>query len=360
MKDMLFVARAYFPTIAKLPTQDKLSRDMKQNIQEFERILSESTTNADLPPHMQKRLEKMEAVIARAKTFPVDCNNVDKKLRYLLDLTEDKAHFHMKQSTFLYQLAIQTIPKSRHCLSMRLTVEYLRSHSSLDTELLPLTKFIDPELYHYVLISNNILATSDVINSIIRHSKERGNLVFHLLADRQNYIAIKLWFFRHSNKEATIHLLNVKNLNLQIFANKREGLHNPPLRRVGKSGLSFDNNFCTWMSGLNIVDLVKWRERNLIEIYRRLQLKSSTRVGALPVTFLTFHDMVYALDDSWAFSGLGHDYGIGTQAIKKAAVLHYNRKIKPWLELGISKYKVYWKKFLTQGDQYMAECNVNS
>ncbi|KAF6171141.1 hypothetical protein GIB67_012215 [Kingdonia uniflora] len=116
---------------------------------------------------------------------------------------------------------------------------------------------------------------------------------------------------------------------------------------------SFDNNSCTWMSGLNIVDLVKWRERNLTEIYGRLQLKSSTRVGALPATLLTFHGMVYALDDSWALSGLGHDYGIGTQAIKKAAVLHYNRKMKSWLELGISKYKLYWKKvFDTRGSVY--------
>lgn len=50
LKDQLFVARAYYPSIAKLPAQDKLSREMKQNIQELERVLSESTTDADLPP----------------------------------------------------------------------------------------------------------------------------------------------------------------------------------------------------------------------------------------------------------------------------------------------------------------------
>lgn len=49
LKDQLFVARAYFPTIAKLPAQDKLSREMKQNIQDFERIFSEASTDADLP-----------------------------------------------------------------------------------------------------------------------------------------------------------------------------------------------------------------------------------------------------------------------------------------------------------------------
>lgn len=50
LKDQLFVARAYFPSIAKIPAQSKLSGELKQNIQEVERVLSESTTDADLPP----------------------------------------------------------------------------------------------------------------------------------------------------------------------------------------------------------------------------------------------------------------------------------------------------------------------
>ncbi|XP_059631694.1 probable galacturonosyltransferase 7 [Cornus florida] len=50
MKDLLYVARAYFPSIAKLAAHDKLSREMKQNIQEFERILSEATTDKDFLP----------------------------------------------------------------------------------------------------------------------------------------------------------------------------------------------------------------------------------------------------------------------------------------------------------------------
>lgn len=49
LKDQLFVARAYYPSIAKLPTQSKLTQELKQNIQELERVLSESTTDRDLP-----------------------------------------------------------------------------------------------------------------------------------------------------------------------------------------------------------------------------------------------------------------------------------------------------------------------
>lgn len=50
LKDQLFVARAYYPSVAKIPTQNTLTRDLRQNIQELERVLSESTTDADLPP----------------------------------------------------------------------------------------------------------------------------------------------------------------------------------------------------------------------------------------------------------------------------------------------------------------------
>lgn len=115
-----------------------------------------------------KKLQKMEAAIARAKTFRVDCNNVDKKLRQILDLTEDEANFHMKQSAFLYQLAVQTMPKSLHCLSMRLTLEYFKS-SLHDEELSE--KYSDPTLQHYVILSKNILASSVVINSTVTHTR---------------------------------------------------------------------------------------------------------------------------------------------------------------------------------------------
>lgn len=50
MKDLLYVARAYYPSIAKLPALDKLSHEMKQNIQDFERVLSVTTVDKDLPP----------------------------------------------------------------------------------------------------------------------------------------------------------------------------------------------------------------------------------------------------------------------------------------------------------------------
>ena len=66
----------------------------------------------------------MEHTIERAKSCEVGCSNVERKLRQLLDITEDEASFHTRQSAFLYHLGVQTTPKTHHCLNMRLTVEY--------------------------------------------------------------------------------------------------------------------------------------------------------------------------------------------------------------------------------------------
>lgn len=119
---------------------------------------------------IEKKSLKMEATIAKAKSFPVDCNNVDKKLRQIFDMTEDEANFHMKQSAFLFQLAVQTMPKSMHCLSMQLTVEYFRIYST-KLELSQAEKYSDLTLNHYIIFSNNILASSVVINSTVSNSK---------------------------------------------------------------------------------------------------------------------------------------------------------------------------------------------
>ena len=64
----------------------------------------------------------MENTITRVKSIHVVYDTVDKKLRQKFDLTEDEANFHMKQIAFLYKLNVQTMPKSHHCLSLKLAV----------------------------------------------------------------------------------------------------------------------------------------------------------------------------------------------------------------------------------------------
>lgn len=79
---------------------------------------------------------------------------------------------------------------------------------------------------------------------------------------------------------------------------------------------------------------------------------------SLRASFLTFEDLIKPLD-SWVLSGLGHNYWLKRQAMSKAAVLHYNGNMKPWLEMGIRKYKPSWRRFLNLGNQILSDCNVS-
>lgn len=87
--------------------------------------------------------------------------------------------------------------------------------------------------------------------------------------------------------------------------------------------------------------------------------ETSWRAAALPASLLVFQNLIYPLENSWVLSGLGHNYGVSTSDLDDAKVLHYNGDMKPWLDLGIPRYKWHWKKYLTQDEQFMEECKVN-
>ncbi|KAG6480146.1 hypothetical protein ZIOFF_063624 [Zingiber officinale] len=391
-----------------------------------------------------KKIKNMDNVIAKSKSCRVDCNNVDRKLRQILDLTEDEAHFHMKQSAFLYQLGVQTMSKTFHCLLMRLTVEFFKS-PSVNMQHSSAYKIDNSNYVHYVIFSRNVLALSVTINSTTINSEEPNSMVFHVLTDKQNFYSMKHWFARHSYREVTIHILNFDELKSNHFSNMGLGELSMPeefrisshtttqpsplqmntkylsvfghshfllpdvfknLKKVilldddvvvqkdisflwnlnmgGKviaatefcevklgqlrsylGATGYDNNSCAWMSGINKIDLEKWRELDITGVYqslvRKLKQKNDAqwRAAALPVNLLAFHGHIYTLDNTLIQQGLGHDYGVSEETVQNVAALHYNGNMKPWLDLAIPKYKKYWKSYLTRDERYMEECNVN-
>jgi alpha-1,4-galacturonosyltransferase len=112
----------------------------------------------------------MGQVLSKAKEELYDCKAITQRLRAMLQSADEQVRSLKKQSTFLSQLAAKTIPNSIHCLSMRLTIDYY---------LLPIEKrqfprsenLENPELYHYALFSDNVLAASVVVNSTIMNAK---------------------------------------------------------------------------------------------------------------------------------------------------------------------------------------------
>ncbi|CAH2056552.1 unnamed protein product [Thlaspi arvense] len=68
----------------------------------------------------------------------------------------------------------------------------------------PKPQFEDPTLYHYAMFSDNIIAVSVVVRSVVKNAEEPWKHVFHVVTNRMNLAAIKVWFRRRPSKEVPI------------------------------------------------------------------------------------------------------------------------------------------------------------
>lgn len=152
--------------------------------------------------------KEMSDALNLAKGVLYDCNVVARKLQAMVQATEENIHGVKKQSTFLIQHAAKTIPKPLHCLSLQLATDYyLDNYTSKQP--VNSDKLTDSSLYHYAIFSDNVLATSVVVNSTVVHSKEPEKHVFHLVTDKLNFAAMKMWFIAYPPSPATVHVENI-------------------------------------------------------------------------------------------------------------------------------------------------------
>ncbi|KAM3310471.1 hypothetical protein ACQJBY_031265 [Aegilops geniculata] len=207
MRDQMIMARIY-SVLAKSRDKLDLYRELLARIKESQRSLGEATADSDLPKSASERAKAMGLVLSKARDQLYDCKEITHRLRSMLQSADEQVRSLKKQSTFLSQLAAKTIPNGIHCLSMRLTIDYYLL--SPEKRKFPNSENLeDPDLYHYALFSDNVLAASVVVNSTIVNAKEPEKHVFHLVTDKLNFGAMNMWFLLNPPGDATIHVENV-------------------------------------------------------------------------------------------------------------------------------------------------------
>ncbi|KAI3701110.1 hypothetical protein L2E82_45754 [Cichorium intybus] len=454
VRDQIIMARVY-KSIAIMKNKTQLARELQNQIKESHKALGDAAADADLTRSVPEKMKLMGQLLSKAKDEVYDCKLVTGKLRAMLQSADEQVRSLKKQSTFLSQLAAKTIPNGIHCLSMRLTIDYY---------LLPLEKrkfprsenLENPNLYHYALFSDNVLAASVVVNSTIMNAKEPEKHVFHLVSDKLNFGAMNMWFLLNPPGKATIHVENVDEfkwlnssycpvlrqlessamkeyyfksdhqttlsagssnlkyrnpkylsmlnhlrfylpqvypkLNKILFLDDDivvqkdltglwkvdlKGNVNGAVETCGESfhrfdkylnfsnpniARNFDPNACGWAYGMNVFDLDVWKKKDITGIYHKWQNMNEDRVlwklGTLPPGLMTFYGLTHPLEKSWHVLGLGYNPSIDKNDIDKAAVIHYNGNMKPWLELAMTRYRSYWIKYIKFDHPYIRGCKL--
>ncbi|XP_039039742.1 probable galacturonosyltransferase 5 [Hibiscus syriacus] len=75
------------------------------------------------------------------------------------------------------------------------------------------TKLNNPDLYHYAVFSDNVLACAVIINSTISSAKEPEKIVFNVVTNYLNLSAISMWFLLNPPGKATIHFQSVESFD---------------------------------------------------------------------------------------------------------------------------------------------------
>nr|XP_027095665.1 probable galacturonosyltransferase 6 [Coffea arabica] len=434
MKDQVIRAKAYL-TFAPPSSNSHFIKELKLRIKESERAIGDSTKDSDLSKRALQKMKAMGATLLKASQLYPDCSAMVKKLRAMTHNAEEQVLTLKNQTTFLVQLAGRTTPKGLHCLSMRLTAEYFSLQSD-ERELPNQHKVHDPNLFHFAVFSDNILASAVVVNSTVSVAREPEKVVFHVVTDSLNLPAMSMWFLLNPPGKATVQVQNVDNfewlstrygavlqkqdsldsrytsalnhlrfylpdifpflkkivlldhdvvvqrdltglwsLNMKDKVNAavetcQEG--EPSFRRMDMYidftrplvAQRFDANACTWAFGMNVFDLQVWRKRNLTGVYHKyLHLgnkRPAFKAGSLPIGWMTFYKQTTALEKKWHILGLGYDSGVRLSDIEQGAVIHFDGIMKPWLDIGLDKYKQFWKRHVLYDHPYLQQCNIHA
>ncbi|CAI0426556.1 unnamed protein product [Linum tenue] len=156
-------------------------------------IMEESTLR-QFEKEVKERIKVTRQVISEAKESFDNQLKIQKLKDIIFSLNEllTKAK---KQGAFSSLIAAKSIPKSLHCLAMRLMEERIAHPEKYSDQGKPQAPELeDPTLYHYAIFSDNVIAASVVVNSAVKNAKEPWKHVFHVVTDKMNLGAMQVMF----------------------------------------------------------------------------------------------------------------------------------------------------------------------
>ncbi|KAK9191022.1 hypothetical protein WN943_019633 [Citrus x changshan-huyou] len=119
---------------------------------------------------------------------------------------EHEVQSSRQRESIYWHLASHGVPKSLHCLCLKLAEEY--AVNAMARSRLPSPEYVshltDPSFHHVVLLTDNVLAASVVVSSTVQNSARPEKLVFHIVTDKKTYTPMHSWFAINSFRPAVV------------------------------------------------------------------------------------------------------------------------------------------------------------
>ncbi|XP_047334432.1 probable galacturonosyltransferase 12 [Impatiens glandulifera] len=175
------------------------------------KILEEPATDNDNDNDDEKP-QTLEDFVAEMKKERADARTFASRLRDMVTQLEQNTRKAKIQEYLYRHVASSSIPKQLHCLALKLADEHSTNAKARlqlpSAQLVP--SLVDNSLFHFVLASDNILAASVVVKSLVQNCLNPNKIVVHIITDRKTYSPMQAWFSLHPLNPA---IIEVKGLH---------------------------------------------------------------------------------------------------------------------------------------------------
>ncbi|CAA6657327.1 unnamed protein product [Spirodela intermedia] len=202
--EQMTLAKAYL-VMAKEQGNLKLAGDLSSQIRSCQRLLSQAATGGKriTLEEAQPVISKLAHLILKAQESHFDIATTIVTLKNHIQALEARVNAATVQSAEFGRLASEAVPRYIHCLSVKLTVDWLSSSSlrRLEEDRRNQARLVDNSLHHFCVFSDNLLAASVVVNSTVSNT------------DHPRSLAMRAWFLVNSFKGCTVEVRSMEEFS---------------------------------------------------------------------------------------------------------------------------------------------------
>ncbi|GLT44094.1 hypothetical protein SLA2020_180100 [Shorea laevis] len=216
LAEQMTLAKAYV-IISKEHNNLHLAWELSSKIRSCQLLLSEAAKRGQpiTLDEAEPIIRSLSSLIFKAQDAHYDIATTIMTMKSHIQALEERANAATVQSTVFGQLAAEALPKSLNCLIVKLTAHWLKKLTlqELANDRRNSPRLVDNNLYHFCIFSDNILATSVVVNSTVSNADHPTQIVFHIVTNGVNYGAMQAWFLTNGFKGSTIEVQNIEEFS---------------------------------------------------------------------------------------------------------------------------------------------------